>query len=81
MRIIFNLGDEPEEEPGKKITFGKLDFITDQFGDLCLQALGPTEGGEQSLQIRAFAAGLGEAVDTGPDTLARYLKHYAHLFR
>ena len=81
MRIIFNFGDEPEgEQPGKRITFGKLDFIADQFGDLCLQVPGLTEGGEQSLQIRAFAAELGEATDTGPDTLARYLKRYAHLF-
>jgi hypothetical protein len=30
MGVIFNFGDEPEEvPPGKKITFGKLDFIAD----------------------------------------------------
>jgi hypothetical protein len=47
MRVIFNIGDEPEkEQPGKRITFGKIDFIADQFGDLCLQESEPTEEGE-----------------------------------
>jgi hypothetical protein len=37
MGVIFNIGDEPEQEwLGKRITFGKLNFITDQFRDLCL---------------------------------------------
>jgi hypothetical protein len=37
MGVIFNFSDELEEvQPGKKITFGKLDFNADQFGDLCL---------------------------------------------
>ena len=31
MGIVFNFDDEPEEEVGKRITFGKLNFITDQF--------------------------------------------------
>jgi hypothetical protein len=66
MGIIFN--------------FGKLDFLADQFGDLCLQEPKPAKEGEQSLQIHTFAARLEEAVETGPDTLARYLKRYAHLF-
>ena len=40
MRVIFNISDEPEQKPlGKRITFGKLEFIFDQFGDLCLQDL------------------------------------------
>jgi hypothetical protein len=48
MGIVFNFGDEPEEEQlGKRITFGKLEFITDQFRDLCLQEPEPTEEGEQ----------------------------------
>jgi len=35
MGIVFNFGDALEEEQlGKRITFGKLDFIADQFGDL-----------------------------------------------
>jgi len=64
MGIIFNIGDELEQEQsGKRITFGKLDFIADQFRDLCLQEPEPTVEGEQSLQIRAFADGLEEAVD------------------
>jgi hypothetical protein len=30
MEVIFNIGDEPEQEqPGKRIIFGKLDFIAD----------------------------------------------------
>jgi hypothetical protein len=37
MGVIFNIGDEPEQERlGKRITFGKLDFIANQFRDLCL---------------------------------------------
>ena len=49
MGNVFNFSDELEEEqPGKRITFGKLDFITDQFGDLCLQEPEPTEEGERS---------------------------------
>jgi hypothetical protein len=40
MGIIFNFGklDKPEKmQLGEKITFGKLDFIADWFGDLRLQ--------------------------------------------
>jgi hypothetical protein len=48
MGIVFNFGDDPEkEQPGKKVTFGKLDCIADQFGDLCLQEPEPTKEGEQ----------------------------------
>ena len=44
MGVIFNFSDEPEEvPPDKRITFGKLNFIADQFGDLCLQELEPAE--------------------------------------
>jgi len=44
MGVIFNFGDEPKEvQPGKKITLGKLNFIADQFGDLCLQEPAPTD--------------------------------------
>ena len=39
-----------------------------------------TEEGEQSFQIRAFTAGLEEALDVGLDALAVYLKRYTHLF-
>jgi hypothetical protein len=47
MGVIFNIGDEPEQEqPGKKITFDKLDFIAGQFGDLCLQEPESTEEDE-----------------------------------
>jgi len=37
MGVIFNFSDEPKEMPSnKRITFGKLNFIADRFGDLCL---------------------------------------------
>jgi hypothetical protein len=43
MGIIFNFGNKPEKmQPGEKITFGKLDFIADWFGDLRLQQPEPT---------------------------------------
>jgi hypothetical protein len=81
MGLIFNIGDKLEQEQsGKRITFGKLDFIADQFRDLCLQEPEPTEEEEQFLQIPTFATGLEEAVDVGPDVLMVYLKCYAHLF-
>ena len=50
MGVIFNFSDELEEVlPGKKITFDKLDFIADRFGDLCLQECELTKEGQQSL--------------------------------
>ena len=50
MGVIFNFGDELERvQLGKKITLGKLDFITDQFRNLCCQEPEPTKEGEQSL--------------------------------
>ena len=50
MGVIFNFSDELEEvQLSKSFTFGKLDFIVDQFRDLCLQELAPTEEEEQSL--------------------------------
>jgi hypothetical protein len=47
MGVIFNIGEEPgQERLGKRITFGKLNFIANQFGDLCLQEPKPTKEGE-----------------------------------
>ena len=81
MGVIFNLRDELEEvPPGMKIMLCKLDFIADRFGYLCLQEPKPTEEGEQSLQIRTFAAGLEEAMDEGPLTIAHHLAHHSQLF-
>jgi hypothetical protein len=37
MGIAFDFGDKPEKmQSGTRIIFGKLDFITDRFGDLRL---------------------------------------------
>jgi hypothetical protein len=44
MRVIFNFSDELEEVPlGRRITFGKLDFIADWFGDLCVVDITPSD--------------------------------------
>ena len=38
MGIIINIDDAVERmQPGEKITFGSLNFIADQFGDLHVQ--------------------------------------------
>jgi hypothetical protein len=73
MGIVFDFGDEPEKmQPGMRIVFGNLDFIAEQFGDLRLQEPEPIEREEeQSLQIRAFTAGLEKAIDGGPLAIAR----------
>jgi hypothetical protein len=51
--IVFNFSDEPKKmQPDEKITFGKLDFIADRFGDLRLQEPERTEREEErSLQM------------------------------
>ena len=63
--------------PSEKITFGSLDFIADQFGDLHLQEPEPpVEQEEHSPLICAFFARLEEVVDIGPRALAQHLDHY-----
>ena len=34
--VIFNIDDAEKLQPGFEITFGSLDFITDQLGNLHL---------------------------------------------
>jgi hypothetical protein len=82
MGIVFDFGDKLEKmQSGMRSVFGKLDFIVDRFGDLCLQEPEPTEREEeQSLQIRAFAAGLEKAIDGGPLAIARHLTRHCQLF-
>jgi hypothetical protein len=82
MGTVFDFDDEPEKmRPGTRIVFGKLNFITNRFGDLRLHEPGPTEREEeQSLQIRAFVTGLEEAVDGGPLTITCHLTHYGQVF-
>jgi hypothetical protein len=77
MGIIINLNDATERmQSGEKITFGSLDFIADQFGDLHLQEPKlPTEE-EQPPPICAFFTRLEEAVDVGPYALTQHLNHY-----
>jgi hypothetical protein len=67
MGIVFNFGNELERmQPGEKITFGKLDFIANQLGNLCLQELEMLQREEEwSLPVRAFSARLEEVVDGG----------------
>ena len=71
MGIIINIDDAAERmQPGEKITFGSLDFITDQFGDLHLQEPELPVEEEQPPLIYAFFTGLEEAVNVGPCALA-----------
>jgi hypothetical protein len=81
MGIVFDFGDKLEKmQSGMRSVFGKLDFIVDRFGDLCLQEPEPTEREEeQSLQIRAFAAGLEKAVDEGLLAIARHRTHHGQI--
>ena len=65
MGIVFNFGNELERmQPGEKITFGKLDFIANQLGNLCLQELEMLQREEEwSLPVRAFSARFEVVVD------------------
>jgi hypothetical protein len=78
MEIIINIDDATERmQPGEKITFSSLDFITDKFGDLHLQEPElPVEEDEQPPPICTFFAGLEEAVNVGPCALAQHLNCY-----
>ena len=71
MGIIINIDDVAGRmQPGEKITFGSLNFIADQFGDLHLQEPKLHVEEEQPPPICAFFAGLEEAVNVGPCALA-----------
>jgi hypothetical protein len=61
---------------GDKITFGSLNFVADQFGDLHPQEPKLPVEEEQAPSICAFFARLEEAVNAEPSTLARHLNHY-----
>jgi hypothetical protein len=78
MGIIIILDDATERmQPGEKITFGSLDCIADQFGDLHIQEPElPIEEEEQPPPICAFFAGLEEAMDVGPCALTQHLNRY-----
>ena len=67
MGIIFHFGDEPEKMLlGEKISFGELNFVADQLGNLRLLEPDTTQEEEHSLSIHAFTARLEEVVDAGP---------------
>jgi hypothetical protein len=80
MGIIINIDDVTERmQLGEKITFGSLDFITNQFGDLHMQEPKlPVEEEEQPHPIYALLAGLEEAVNVGPCAFAQHLNRYGH---
>jgi hypothetical protein len=67
MRIIFSFNDMKKMQPVTEITFGSLDFVTDQLGNLHLQEpeLAMQEE-EQSPSICMFLAGLEDAMEVGP---------------
>jgi hypothetical protein len=80
MGIIINIDDDAERmQSGEKITFGNLDFIADQFGDLHLQEPElPMEKEEQPPPICAFFIRLEEVVNVGPYAFAQHLSRYGH---
>jgi hypothetical protein len=67
MGIIFNFNDMKKMQPVAEITFGSLDFVTDQLGNWYLQEheLAMQEE-EQSPSICMFLARLENAMEVGP---------------
>jgi hypothetical protein len=80
MGIIINIDDAAERmQSGEKITFGSLDFITDQFGDLHLREPKlPMEEEEQTPLICAFFTRLEEAMNVGSCALTQHLNRNGH---
>lgn len=52
-------------QPDAKITFGILDFVVDQLGNLHLQEPKPIEQEEQPPAIYMFLSGLEDTVEAG----------------
>jgi hypothetical protein len=81
MGIVFNFGDHGDKmQPSEKITFGKLNFITDRLGNLRLQEPeSPEEEEARPPLVHAFVARLEEAMDGGPLTFTHHLTRHAHI--
>lgn len=75
---LIKIGDDAKKmQSGEKITFDNLDFIAVQLRNLRLQEPEPpAQQEEQPPPVCAFVAGLEEAMDGEPLTLARHLSRY-----
>ena len=77
MGIIFNFDDGMKKiHPDGRITFGDLDFIAHQFGNLQLQEPEPHVEEEQPPTVCAFFVGLEETIGAGLRALVQHLNHY-----
>jgi hypothetical protein len=77
MGIIFNFNNYDSFAPGTMISFGRLDYIANQLGNLHLQDPNPVMQEEQLHPLCKVLAGLENTVDVGAPALARHMDLHA----
>jgi hypothetical protein len=74
MGVVFNFDDVEKMQPSTEITFGGLDFIVNQLGNLHLQeGEPPMQEDEQPPSICLFLVGIENAMEAGPLVLAGHM--------
>jgi hypothetical protein len=76
MRIVFYRSDYDTFASGTIISFGSLDYVTDQLGDLYLQDPESTMQEEELHSLYIFLTGLEDSMVDGAPTLARHMDLY-----